>query len=376
MAEMKKQKQKARMFGIASLAVFVGATLLIVFAMSKTIAEVREVAVSNSSDIILANAGLKENEGVNLQVSYFDQRADECVNVYDDTQMALLKEKQFGWFECGYYNERLEQGMVGFELDERYLPIAKGGDLITNRGLFDMSRWFSEVEGKSKAFIGTIRLDYSSEDASFSFHQNSFYPLDKVEYDKSENVNKDGHNHLFTMNFAVPFTVLTNGNESFMVTADDDTFVYVGDKLVLDMGGIHDAMSGEVAILDNGEVHSGIGGAELAYSGVNVQHGDSSIVRIFHADRNEEDSVFKMTFVGMNLGVVDTRLADGDDGGVQIAYDPNDPSYVAPLGESSVVKPDTTKGYAILATIEGVVVVALAFLVVFSAKLIIVRKTK
>ena len=376
MAEMKKQKQKARMFGIVSLAVFVGATLLIVFAMSKTIAEVREVAVSNSSDIILANAGLKENEGVNLQVSYFDQRADECVNVYDDTQMALLKERQFGWFECGYYNERLEQGMVGFELDERYLPIAKSGDLIANRGLFDMSRWFSEVEGKSKAFIGTIRLDYNPDDASFSFHQNSFYPLDKVEYDKSENVNKDGHNHLFTMNFAVPFTVLANGNESFMVTADDDTFVYVGDKLVLDMGGIHDAMSGEVAILGNGEVHSGIDGAELAYSGVNVQHGDSSIVRIFHADRNEEDSVFKMTFVGMNLGVVDTRLADGDDGGVQIAYDPNDPSYVAPLGESSVVKPDTTKGYAILATIEGVVVVALAFLVVFSAKLIIVRKTK
>lgn len=376
MAEMKKQKQKARMFGIVSLAVFVGATLLIVFAMSKTIAEVREIAVSNSSDILLANAGLKENEGVNLQVSYFDQRADECVNVYDDTQMALLKERQFGWFECGYYNERLEQGMVGFELDEQYLPIAKSGDLITNRGLFDMSRWFSEVEGKSKAFIGTIRLDYNPEDTSFSFHQNSFYPLDKVEYDKSEIVNKDGHNHLFTMNFAVPFTVLANGNESFMVTADDDTFVYVGDKLVLDMGGIHDAMSGEVAILDNGEVHSGIGGAELAYSGVNVQHGDSSIVRIFHADRNEEDSVFKMTFVGMNLGVVDTRLADGDDGGVQIAYDPNDPSYVAPLGESSVVKPDTTKGYAILATIEGVVVVALAFLVVFSAKLIIVRKTK
>lgn len=376
MAEMKKQKQKARMFGIVSLAVFVGATLLIVFAMSKTIAEVREVAVSNSSDIILANAGLKENEGVNLQVSYFDQRADGCVNVYDDTQMALLKERQFGWFECGYYNERLEQGMVGFELDERYLPIAKSGDLITNRGLFDMSRWFSEVEGKSKAFIGTIRLDYNPDDASFSFHQNSFYPLDKVEYDKSEVVNKDGHNHLFTMNFAVPFTVLANGNESFMVTADDDTFVYVGDKLVLDMGGIHDAMSGEVAILGNGEIHSGIGGAELAYSGVNVQHGDSSIVRIFHADRNEEDSVFKMTFVGMNLGVVDTRLADGDDGGVQIAYDPNDPSYVAPLGESSVVKPDTTKGYAILATIEGVVVVALAFLVVFSAKLIIVRKTK
>ena len=75
----------------------------------------------------------------------------------------------------------------------------------------------------------------------------------------------------------------------------------------------------------------------------------------------------------MNLGVVNTKLADGGDGGVQIAYDPNDPSYVAPLGESSVVKPDTTRGYMVLATIEGVVIVALAFLTAFSAKLLIRR---
>ena len=75
----------------------------------------------------------------------------------------------------------------------------------------------------------------------------------------------------------------------------------------------------------------------------------------------------------MNLGVVDAQLADGEKDGVQIAYDPNDPSYVAPLGESAVVKPDTTRGYMILVTVEGVVVVVLAVFVALSAKLFMKR---
>lgn len=380
MVEMKQQKQKqghnARLFGVMSLVVFVGVTMLIVFAMSRTVAEVREVVISKSPDVILANAGLDENKGATLQVSYFDQRADECVNMYDQSQRQALVERQFGWTGCDYHIKQLEQGIMEFNLDEEYLPVVRGGELTPNRGLRDVSRWFSEVEGESKNYIGALKLDYDSSDASFSFHQNEFYPLDEVEFSKDDVVNKDGHNHLFTMSFAVPFTVLRSGNEAFVVTADDDTFVYVGNKLAIDMGGVHDAMVGRLEIRENGEIYAGVDGRELAYSGINVQNGDGSIVRIFHADRDEVNSVFKVKFIGMNLGIVNTKLADGGDGGVEIAYDPNDPSYVAPLGESSVVKPDATKSYVVLATIEGVVVVMMAFLVVFSAKLVVKRKLR
>lgn len=374
---MKKLKQKHKnrtlAFGIISLMVFVGAMGLLVLAMSKTVLEVREVAISKSPEVILANAGLSDAEGVSLQVSYFDQKADECVDLYDKTKAAALKERQFGWHDCGYYNKRLEQGLVASELNEKYLPIAKGGKLTSNRGLTDMSRWFSEVEGKSKSYIGVIKLDYDSDRATFKFYKNEFYPLDKVEFGNDEEVNDDGHNHLFTMNFSVPFTVLLSGNESFTITADDDTFVYVGNELAVDMGGIHDVMTGSLVIKETGEIYSAVNGTDLAYSGIKVNNGEGSVVRIFHADRNEENSVFKVEFSGMNLGVVETKLADGEDG-VQIAYNPEDPSYVAPLGESSVVKPDTTKGYIVLATIEGVAVVVVAFLLAFSARLVVKRK--
>ena len=373
MVEMKKHQKKSRLFGVISLVIFVGAILVLTFALSRTVAEVREVAISKEPEVILASAGLDDAEGVALQVMYYDQRADECVDLYDTSMRSMLKKRQFGWRECGYYNKQLEQGLVDYQLDGKYLPVALGGELTPNRGLDDMSRWFAEVEGKSKSYTGVIQMDYYANGAAFSFHQDEFYPLDGVEFGADEAINADGHNHLFTMNFMVPFTALLSGNESFTITADDDTFVYVGDKLVIDMGGIHDAITGRFEIRENGEVYSAVDNVDLAYSGINVQGGDGSVVRIFHADRNEEDSVFKIEFVGMNLGVVDTKLADGGDSGVQIAYDPNDPSYVAPLGESSVVKPDTTRGYMVLATIEGVVIVALAFLTAFSAKLLIRR---
>ena len=62
----------------------------------------------------------------------------------------------------------------------------------------------------------------------------------------------------------------------------------------------------------------------------------------------------------MKLNVIETKLADSD--GVQIAYDPSDPSYVAPLGESSIFRPDGTKGYMIMAITFGAMTVLFAVL--------------
>jgi len=125
---------------------------------------------------------------------------------------------------------------------------------------------------------------------------------------------------------------------------------------------------------EDGEVYVGVDGEELAYSGVNVEKGTGSIVRIFHADRDSASSTFSVKFVGMNLSVTDTKLAEGNDDGVQIAYDPNDPTYVAPLGESSVFRPDSTKGLIVMATIEGVVIVVISVLVASVARLMIKRR--
>ena len=109
---------------------------------------------------------------------------------------------------------------------------------------------------------------------------------------------------------------------------------------------------------------------------MSLNKSDGSIVRIYHADRDSADSEFNVKFSGMNLSVTDAKLAKGSDDGVQVAYDPSDPTYVAPLGESSVFRPDSTKGLIVMATIEGVMIVVVSVLAVSVARFMIKQKTK
>ena len=375
---MKKKQNKfwmkSRAFGVIALMTFMLAMGLTVFGFSQTLGEIEGAVISHTPEVILANAGLSEEKDVFLAVAYFDQKADECVNLYDMQANKALHQRQFEWTNCGYYNKGIEKGLVDFDLGEDYLPVARNGKLTPNRGTGDMKKWFESVEGQNASFTGSLKMNYRAEGAEFSFYQDNFYPLDGLEFSAADEVNRDGHNHLFTMNFAVPFTVLASGNESFEITADDDTFVFVGNNLAIDMGGVHGATTGKFKINDKGEVYTSVEGEDFAYSGITVEAGAGSIVRIFHADRDSAESVFKVRLTGMNLTITDTKLANRDGDGLQIAYDPTDPTYVAPLGESSVVKPDGTKGFIIMATIEGATVIVFGILMAAAIRSVVHRR--
>lgn len=373
---MKKKNMKVRIFGGVAFGAFALALFLSILSLSNTVKEISEVAISKSPTAILASSGVSDGRAISVPVLYYDQKMDECVNIYDSGMHQAVISRQFEWSECNYLYQELEQGIVDFELNDEYLPVAIGGKVLTNRGLSDMTRWFSAVEGKSSSYAGTIKLEYSANDAVFSFSKKDFYPLDEAEFSKDDTVNNDGHNHLFTMNFAVPFTTLLSGDETFEVQADDDTFVFVGDKLVLDMGGIHKPITGIFTINSKGEIYNSIGGETLAYSGVNVDKDSSSIVRIFHADRDSSESTFSVRFTGMNLAVVDTKVAENGEDGIQVAYDPTDPSYVAPLGESVVFTPSNSKGLIIIATVEGAMLIVFSFFTVIMARNLIKSKAR
>ena len=79
MVEMKKQKQKqkSQVFGVLAVVVFVAAMFLSIFGLSKTMKEVKEIAVSKKPEAILASAGVSEEKSISLSVAYYDQKADE-----------------------------------------------------------------------------------------------------------------------------------------------------------------------------------------------------------------------------------------------------------------------------------------------------------
>ena len=380
MKKNNQQKKSSRkdlvwIFGGLSVVAFIVGLGLLFYGMSSTIDSIEQEAVSKAPEAILASAGMSEDKDVYMSVAYYDQREDECANLYDTNQKDVLEKRQFEWESCGYYNKELEKGLVDYDLGEDKLPVFRSGSTTANRGLGGTDRWFSAVDGKSASYIGALKLEYSARGAEFSFYNDEFYPIDKAEFSKGDQVNRDGHNHLFTMNFAVPITVLMDGHEALEITADDDTFVFMDDKLAIDLGGVHDAMSGQLIIHNDGEVYAATEGEELAYTGIKLVRDAGTMLRIFHADRDAAGSVFAVRLLGMNVTLVDTKLAQkGVEDSMQVAYDPTDPTYEAPLGQSVVIKPDNTKGYIIMLTIEGAMVVVFAILLVLAAKMFLQKR--
>lgn len=371
---MKKVYKKSQVLGGIALAAFGIAVVAMVLGLSSTVNEVRETVISRTPDAILASAGLEEDKVVSLPVVYYDQKADECVDMYNDEAKDIVKTRQFEWTECKFYNKDIEQGLVDYYLGEEYLPVAlDGGKMTTNKGVKsdNFKKWFEAVDGESEQFAGLLQLNYSASDAEFSFYKDEFYPLDGLASGLVDTT-QDNHNHLFTMDFAVPFTVLANGQEEFEIVADDDTWVYIGDELVIDMGGVHDATVGRFVINDAGEVNTGVQDEELAYSGVQLTAGEGAIARIFHADRDSNNSVFDIRMAKMNLAVEDSKFAKrGEEGAVQIAYDPTDPTYQAPLGVTSVVRPNAIGGYIAMMTLEGAFLVVFAILMAVSLRFMV-----
>ena len=364
----RKKKFLIKIFSFAVIAVVIAAMGLIVSGISTSVGEFSVEVAQRRADVVLASAELDSDTVLSVPILYYDQKMDECVNLYDMEAKAALEKRQFEWEKCGYYTSERETGMVEAELDSQYLPVAVGGDLLPNRGIKqeNFARWFSAVEGVSSNYAGSLNFLYSSAIASFGYANESFYPLDNIS--SEENLWEDGHNHLFTLNLGIPFQVLANGEEKFTVTADDDTWVFIGKDLVLDMGGIHGAIVGSFKINESGEVYASVDEEDFAYSGIKLNTGEGMIVRIFHADRNSEDSVFKVNFNNMIPNITNSSLARND-GGVEVAYDPMDPSYVAPLGESLRVDPDRTKSLTLAITIQAMLMGVLAVILMATTSL-------
>lgn len=354
-----------------SAGIFILVLVFAIVGLADSVKEMAEITISKMPDTILASSGVVEDEDTLLSVIYYDQKQDDCVNMYDSGSSRELEERQFEWMWCGYDRKQMEQGLVEERLDKNYLPVWQGGSLTPNKGAKDIARWFSAIEGKSKDYVGTLRLKYRADEAEFAYEAEEFYPIDDAKFSLDDTVNEDGYNHLFTMSFAVPFSPLLSGEEEFVITADDDTFVFVNNELVIDMGGVHEAMTGVMRIAKNGEILVSVDGADLVGSGIIVDK--NSVMRVYHADRDASESVFGIRFKGMNLEVVEAKIA-GVETNVQVAYDPNDPSYIAPLGESAVFLPDKTREYMLLATIEGALIAVLAVFLVIAGRMIAKHK--
>ncbi|MBU2223871.1 MAG: fibro-slime domain-containing protein [Gammaproteobacteria bacterium] len=138
-------------------------------------------------------------------------------------------------------------GMVGDTLVGG-VPVfigANGYGDVDNASTF--ATWFGDcnvvtptmtcVQKYNRQIIAT--LDDSTNVVSYS--NSSFFPLDDVLNDGDPYNN---HNYSFTAQFGFDLIYNAGNQNTFSFTGDDDVWVFINDKLVMDLGGIHAAING------------------------------------------------------------------------------------------------------------------------------------
>jgi fibro-slime domain-containing protein len=133
-----------------------------------------------------------------------------------------------------------ETGLVKNTLGADGTPVFDGGAALTTATNF--ADWYSTGTNHSGEQALTLTLDntITADPNVYSYSSNAFFPLDG-QLGGNEGYS---HNYHFTFRLNSEFTYL--GGEIFSFTGDDDVWVFINDQLVIDLGGVHGALSQSV----------------------------------------------------------------------------------------------------------------------------------
>jgi fibro-slime domain-containing protein len=160
---------------------------------------------------------------------------------------------------------------------------ADGTAGITNAATF--AEWYDDVGGVNQAQSLTITLDntITAPADEFTYTNSAFFPIDGILWGNEG----QPHNYWFTYEIHDKFTY--NGGEIFSFLGDDDVWVFINDKLAVDIGGVHPAAPGFVDL-------------DAAAGALGITTGNQYDFDLYFAERHTTQSNFR----------IDTTIVLGD----------------------------------------------------------------
>jgi fibro-slime domain-containing protein len=136
-----------------------------------------------------------------------------------------------------------DPGIVSSTLGVDKKPVYTGlAGNPTTHGLTAFDQWYRDTAGVNLSKSHTIVLDntITPDPNVFTYSNSSFFPID------GELLGNQGQSHNYHFTYEIHSEFTYQGGEAFSFTGDDDLWVFLNDKLAIDLGGVHGALSSSV----------------------------------------------------------------------------------------------------------------------------------
>lgn len=126
------------------------------------------------------------------------------------------------------------------------------------------SDWFSDKAGVNRSFLVEMRFLWDAGKSAYVFGDNTFFPIDDgaaftrldpavgpfghLQTGTVDGVDLSAHNYGFTVEMHTEFVYHQGEGQKVAIQGDDDIWLFLNGKRVIDLGGVHQLQSAEAGL--------------------------------------------------------------------------------------------------------------------------------